>query len=204
MVAYAMQLLSLAAATLARAARAAVEEVDLVRPAKIIAEAAGGILPHQTFSRTRTVLLRAAGVRIGEHSLVLGPVHLSGDGNPCRFLRVGKNTIITGPLRADLGAPVEIGDRVRIGHDVMLLTIDHDIGYPHLRSGTTRYAGITIGDGAWLASRVTVLPGVNIGAGSIVAGGAVVKHDVPPHTMVAGVPARVVRTLNPDGPGVVP
>jgi acetyltransferase-like isoleucine patch superfamily enzyme len=54
---------------------------------------------------------------------------------------------------------------------------------------------IVIDDGAWIASRVTVLPGVTIGSGAIVAAGAVVAADVPPHTMVGGVPARVLRTL---------
>jgi acetyltransferase-like isoleucine patch superfamily enzyme len=55
---------------------------------------------------------------------------------------------------------------------------------------------VTIGSGVWIASRVTVLPGVRIGDGAVVAAGAVVARDVPAHTLVGGVPARVIRSLD--------
>jgi len=54
---------------------------------------------------------------------------------------------------------------------------------------------VSVEDGAWIAARVTVLPGVTIGRGSVVAAGAVVTRDVPPNCLVAGVPARVLREL---------
>jgi acetyltransferase-like isoleucine patch superfamily enzyme len=53
---------------------------------------------------------------------------------------------------------------------------------------------ITIGDYAWLPLRIVVLPGVAIGYGAVVGTGSVVTHDVPPHTVVAGNPARVIGT----------
>jgi maltose O-acetyltransferase len=187
--------LSSAQRFLSRLARVAVEEVSRVKPRKIAAEVAAGILPQQTFNRTRTAVLRAAGVHIGKHSLVLGPVRLTGDGDVCAQLTIGSYTIITGPIHADLGAPVVIGDRVRIGHNVSLLTISHEIGEEWLRSGSNTAAPIEIGDGVWLASHVTVLGGVKIGAGSIVAAGAMVTRDVPPNTLVAGIPARVQKNL---------
>jgi maltose O-acetyltransferase len=68
-----------------------------------------------------------------------------------------------------------------------------------MRSGARKYGAIEIGDGAWLASRVMVLPGVRIGAGAVVAAGSVVTRDVPDNTLVAGVPARVARSLSADG-----
>ena len=68
-----------------------------------------------------------------------------------------------------------------------------------LRSGKRKFGPIEIGNGAWLASRVVVLPGVRIGAGAIVASGSVVTRDVPDNTLVVGVPARVVRHLSVDG-----
>jgi len=52
-----------------------------------------------------------------------------------------------------------------------------------------------VGDGAWIATRAVVLPGVTIGEGAVVAAGAVVTRSVAPHTMVGGVPARVLRDL---------
>jgi acetyltransferase-like isoleucine patch superfamily enzyme len=177
------------------AARAAREEMANLFPRKVLAEKLSELLPRQTFNRTRTALLKAAGVRVGPRSLLLSAVRLTGIGDPCRFLTIGKDTIITGPIHADLGAPLRIGDNVRIGHDVAFLTINHEIGAPQLRSGTSFFAPIDVGDGVWIASRVTVLPGVTIGNSSIVAAGALVARDVPPNTLVAGVPARVVRAL---------
>jgi maltose O-acetyltransferase len=82
------------------------------------------------------------------------------------------------------------------------LTVDHEIGPSENRCGEVLVAPVIIGDGAWLASRVTILPGVTVGNGSIVAAGAVVTHDVPPNTLVAGVPARVVRDLPEESPPV--
>jgi len=148
--------------------------------------------------RTRTAMFRAAGVKIGAHSLIQGKMRLTGKGNPCELLTIGEGTLVTGGLHVDLGAPVRIGNMVRIGHDVSLLTINHAVGPHYLRAGTSFFAEIVIEDGAWLASRCTVLPGVTIGAGSIVAAGSVVTRNVPPHTLVAGIPARVVRELAED------
>jgi acetyltransferase-like isoleucine patch superfamily enzyme len=59
---------------------------------------------------------------------------------------------------------------------------------------------IVIGDGVWIASRVTVLPGVTIGDGAVVAAGSVVASDVPANTMVGGVPAKVLRKLGCHDP----
>ncbi|HWZ90733.1 MAG TPA: acyltransferase [Polyangiaceae bacterium] len=178
-------------------ARAAFEEIDPLLSRRVLAQGAAAVFPQQSFNRTRTALLRAAGMRIGARSLIQGPLHVTGQGNnPCQYLSIGEYTIITGPLHVDLGAPVTIGNNVRIGHDVSLLTVDHAIGEEWLRSGLSQFAGIDIGDGAWIASRVTVLPKVSIGAGSVVAAGAVVTRNVEPNTLVAGVPARFIRSLS--------
>jgi maltose O-acetyltransferase len=177
-----------------RFARAAFGEVEALLSRRVLADAAAG-LPGQSFSRTRTALLRAAGVTIGEHSLIQGPVRITGDGNPCLQVTIGAYTIVSGPLHIDIGGTVQIGWGVRIGHDVSLLTVNHQIGVPGLRAGTRRFAPIVIGHGAWLASRTTILPGVTIGEGAVVAAGAVVTRDVAPNTLVAGVPARLVRPL---------
>ena len=56
-------------------------------------------------------------------------------------------------------------------------------------------APITIEDDAWLATRAVVLKGVTVGRGAVVAAGAVVTKDVPPYTVAAGVPARVIRHI---------
>jgi maltose O-acetyltransferase len=176
-------------------ARAAWEEIALFHPRRVLAEKASGIFPQHTFNRTRTAMLKAAGVRIGPRSLLLGAIRLTGIGDPCRFLTIGEDSIITGPIHADLAAPLSIGNNVRIGHDVSFLTINHEVGTAELRAGTSFFGSIEVGDGVWIASRVTVLPGVKIGNGAIVAAGALVARDVPANTLVAGVPARVMRSL---------
>ena len=155
------------------------------------------LLPTQAFSRSRTELLRRAGVAIGEMSLVHGPLIITGNENPCRLLSIGRFTMTSGTLHCDVGAEIRIGDNVRIGHDVSLLTVDNQVGPEQMRSGQSKFGPIEIGDGAWLASRVVVLPGVRIGAGAIVGAGSVVTRDVPANTMVVGVPARAVRHLTP-------
>jgi len=176
----------------------ALEEVEPIASRRFLAELAAGF-PAQTFSRTRTALLRAAGVSIGPSSLIQGPLRVTGTGNPCLDLSIGTFTLISGALHVDIGAPIHIGNRVRIGHDVSLLTVDHDVGPEEMRSGRRKFGAIEIGDGAWLASRVVVLPGVRIGAGAVVAAASVVTRDVPDNTLVAGVPARFVRSLSQSG-----
>ncbi|MDF3070943.1 MAG: transferase hexapeptide repeat containing protein [Polyangiaceae bacterium] len=183
---------------LARLVRAAVEDIEPIVSRQALAHLAEA-LPSSAFSRTRTVMLRAAGVKIGAHSLVQGKVRVTGHGNPCELLSIGEGTLVTGGLHVDLGAPIRIGNRVRLGHDVSLLTINHAVGPASLRAGLSYFGEIVIEDGCWLASRCTVLPGVSIGEGSIVAAGSVVTRNVPPRTLVAGVPARVKRDLSEDG-----
>ncbi|HKO52812.1 MAG TPA: acyltransferase [Polyangiaceae bacterium] len=177
-----------------RVVERSLEEVEALSWRKLLADACT-LLPEQTFSRTRTAALRAAGAQIGKHSLVQGTVRITGSDSPCRFLSIGRQTILSGHLHLDLAAPLTIGSLVRIGHDVSLLTISHEIGEPWLRSGTSMSKPITVGDGVWIASRVTVLPGVTIGHGAVVAAGSIVTRDVAPNTLVAGVPARFVRQL---------
>jgi maltose O-acetyltransferase len=176
------------------------EELEVFDPAKAAAQAVSAALPHLAFSRTRTLVLRGAGFRMGPRSRVMGSLMVTGRGDHRTLFSIGDECMITGPLMVDLEAPVRIGDRVHIGHDGLLLTVDHRIGSARQRCGASDRRPIVIEDGAWLGARVTVLPGVTIGAGSVVAAGAVVTRDVPPNTVVAGVPARVLRELPPlDG-----
>lgn len=174
------------------------DELGNLRLSKVAAELVTAAMPHLCFIYLRTQTWRAAGLRVGERSRLMGPLHISGRASWQNHLTIGSDTLITGPLSIDLEAPVHIGSRVRIGHEVLLLTVDHQIGTPEYRCGDSFARPISIGDGAWLGSRVVVLPGVSIGKGAVVAAGAVVTRDVPADTLVAGVPARVLRAL-PEG-----
>ncbi|MET3165136.1 UNVERIFIED_ORG: acetyltransferase-like isoleucine patch superfamily enzyme [Arthrobacter sp. UYEF10] len=90
---------------------------------------------------------------------------------------------------------VRIGSRVAIGAYCRLVTDNHELGGPAQRAGKLILAPIIIGDGVFIGANVTVIGGVTIGAGSIVGAGAVVVKDIPPNSVVGGVPARVIRTL---------
>ena len=91
-------------------------------------------------------------------------------------------------------APIDIADEVMIAHKVNLVTAGHPVA-PEQRREHITAAPIAIDTNVWIGAAATVLPGVSIGAGAVVAAGAVVTRDVPPATLVAGVPARVVREL---------
>lgn len=111
-------------------------------------------------------------------------------------IRLGKNVFInSGCCFQDQGG-ITIGDGSLIGHQAVLATLNHD--FSPAKRGDTIPAPIVIGKKVWLGARVTVLQGVTIGDNAIVAAGSVVTKDVPPNTIVAGVPARIVRTIDPD------
>ncbi|MCI8855592.1 MAG: acyltransferase [Clostridiaceae bacterium] len=83
-----------------------------------------------------------------------------------------------------------IGNHVAIAPDVYLLAAGHD--YTQLTLPDTA-GSITVGDYVWIGARSTILQGVTIGEGAVIAAGSVVTRDIPPYTVAAGVPARVIR-----------
>ena len=91
---------------------------------------------------------------------------------------------------------ITIGDGAFIGPHCVLATEYHPEEPTRRHQLLTK--PIVIGENAWLGANVTVLAGVTIGAGAIVAAGSVVTKDVPPDTVVAGVPAKVVRPIRKD------
>ena len=92
---------------------------------------------------------------------------------------------------------VNIGNDVMIGPDVMILTGGHDYSDPNLRLIDQQViaAPVTIGNDVWIGARVLILPGVTIGSRSIVGAGSVVTKDIPSHSIVAGNPARIIKTF---------
>ena len=89
-----------------------------------------------------------------------------------------------------------IGNHVRIGHRVSIITSDHvysDISTPIFRQGLIA-ASVVIEDDVWIGCNATILKGVRIGRGAIIAAGAVVTKDVPPFAIVGGVPASTISS----------
>lgn len=145
--------------------------------------------------KLRQRILRAYGAEIGEDSRIHGPMLIIGDLHDFSGLRIGSHTHVGSDSLFDLSAAVRIGNRVTISPRCSLLT-HVNVGqsalqkiYPPVR------ASISIEDDAYLGTGVTVLHGVTIGKCAVVAAGALVRDDVSPHTLVAGVPATPVKTL---------
>lgn len=90
----------------------------------------------------------------------------------------------------------KIGKNCAIGPRVIIGPAHHKIGSSNRRAGKALYLPCRIEDGVWVGARAVILGGVTIGKGSIVAAGAVVIKDVPPNTMVGGVPAKVIKKLD--------
>ncbi len=88
-----------------------------------------------------------------------------------------------------------------MGHGVTFITASHILGPSENRSnhvvkGLISSKDITVKKGAWIAANATIQPGVTIGEGAVVMTGAVVTKDVAPNTLVAGVPAKLIKTLD--------
>ena len=107
-------------------------------------------------------------------------------------LRVGDNSRING-AHISVSTDVDIGRNVCIGPNAVIIDDDfHDV-VSHFSAGKT--GPIRIHDNVWIAMGAMVLKGVTIGEGAAVAAGAVVTKDVPPYTLVAGVPAKPIKNL---------
>jgi acetyltransferase-like isoleucine patch superfamily enzyme len=118
-----------------------------------------------------------AGISVGEDSLI------------------GEYTVIRGQ------GGVTIGDRVYTSPFTQILAVNHvysDSSRPIIDQGITA-VGIIIEDDAWIGAGAILTDGIRVGRGSVVAAGAVVTDDVPAHTVVAGVPARVIQDIEELG-----
>lgn len=105
-----------------------------------------------------------------------------------RRVHIGFECMFTGH------APIVIGDEVMIANRTNLVSGGHPLPPDQRRNGLTG-APITVERNVWIGTGATILQGVTIGEGSVVAAGAVVTHDVPPATLVGGVPATLIRAL---------
>lgn len=155
-------------------------------------------LPPHVGNRLRVCLLRLAGFQIGRGTVMWGAPIITGSGDLYTRLQVGCACWFNVGCFLNLGAEIRIGDHVALGHQVMILTDTHAIGDQQRRAGPLEAFPVYIGDGAWIGARAILLPGVTIGAGAVVAAGAVVTKAIAPHTLVGGTPARPLRELPTD------
>jgi maltose O-acetyltransferase len=153
------------------------------------------LLPDGTCYRVRARIPRAWGLNVGNGTLFAGTPVIAGDVDPRTRLTIGELCFVNYPVHFDINGRISIGDHVYIGHHVVIVTTGHSIGGRIQRAGELLCKPVSIDSGAWIGAGATLLPGVKVGAGSIVAAGSVVTRDVPEDTLVAGVPARVIKEL---------
>lgn len=92
-------------------------------------------------------------------------------------------------------ATITIGDDVMLGPAVQIYTVSHPMAASERVTGIEQAHPVTIGNRVWIGGGAIILPGVSIGEGAVIAAGAVVNRDVAPHTLVAGQPAKLIKTL---------
>ncbi len=108
-------------------------------------------------------------------------------------ITVGKNVFINACCKFQDQGGIEIGNDVLIGHSVVIATLNHDIN-PETRADMTPKR-VKIGNNVWIGSNVTILAGVTIGDGAVVGAGSIVTKDVPPYSIAAGNPAKVIKNV---------
>lgn len=136
--------------------------------------------------RTITAALRLAGASVAPSVMFWGMPTLTGPGDVAGRLSIGELCGLNFGCLFQLDAPIILEDHVAVGHEVMFLTRTHETNDPAQRGKPQGAKPIRIGAGCWLGSRSTIMPGVTVGAGSVVGASVVVTEDVPPNTLLAG------------------
>lgn len=150
----------------------------------------------------------------GKHSIIYRSVRM--DTPPYRKFRLGDYSVIESfacinnavgdviigdhtrvGLRNTIIGPVTIGSHVNLAQGITVTALNHNFADPEKRIDEQGVSTtpVVIEDDVWIGANAVVLPGVRIGTHSVVAAGAVVTKDVPPHSIVAGVPAKVIKKI---------
>lgn len=112
-------------------------------------------------------------------------------------IRVGRRFTANFNVTILDGAPVTFGDYCMVGPGTLIATTGHPLEAAGRRNRLAISKPISIGSDIWIGGNCTILGGVTIGSNVVVAAGAVVTKNVPDNCVVAGVPARVIKTLEP-------
>ena len=153
---------------------------------RLTAEINGG---YHTPEELRGLFSRLTGRPVDESFGLFPPFYTDCGKN----IHIGRHVFINMGCKFQDQGGIFIDDGALIGHNVVLATLNHAME-PE-RRGDMLPAPIHIGKRVWIGANATVLPGVTIGDGAVVAAGAVVTKDVPANTVVGGVPAKVIHSI---------
>ena len=134
-------------------------------------------------------LLRRLGAKIDDTAEIRTPFYTDFG----KFIEVGKNVFVNNACTFMDRGGIILEDEVKIGPRVNLITENHDLDPTKRRTLISNR--IVVKRNVWIGAAATILPGVTIGENAVVAAGAVVTRDVPPNTIVAGVPAKVIKQI---------
>ena len=168
---------------------------------------AGNIRLHNGAYLDQGTYLHACpnGIEIGERSLVMhgAVLHVYNfRGLPQSGIKIGNDSLIGEYCIVRGQGGVTIGGRVFTSPFSQIIAVNHifdDPNRPMMEQGITAQ-GITIEDDVWIGSGAVITDGVTVGRGSVVAAGAVVSKDVPPHSVVGGVPAKMIKVIDGKAP----
>lgn len=138
----------------------------------------------------RRSFYRLLGAAIGSHAVI----HYGSEIRCPKRLEIGKGSIVGDNAILDARCGLVIGRHVNISSNVSIYTLQHDYRDRKFHCNVEqRRMKVEIGDRVWLGANVIVLPGVTIGEGAVCCAGAVIAKDVPPFSVMAGIPAQQVR-----------
>nr|WP_314467204.1 acyltransferase [uncultured Novosphingobium sp.] len=146
-------------------------------------------------TRARHEALRWAGLKLSPKVIVMGPVRITPPGTGGQ-VRIGSRSFLNTNVRFGGKGGVTIGRFAQIAPNVSFETSSHELAFEDGRSRAPVTAPVVVQDHVWIGTGAIILPGVTIGRGAVVAAGAVVVRDVPPKTLVGGVPARFLRNVD--------
>ena len=145
-------------------------------------------------------ILRAFGADVGQNARILSPLTLHNFTEDYRNLKIGQDCLVHGNTYLDLACPVELEQGVSLGPGTIVMTHNRYNFNPFLEehlSHTCGRKGVLIKKGSGIKAGAVIVMGVTIGENAVVAAGAVVNRDVPDKAFVAGVPARMLKTIGP-------